>query len=566
MNKYLETLTGIGRTGAVVAGAGIGAAKVIDSLSAVAEKPREQQNRFGWFAVGTLVLTGGVIGGLMYCKKKAEADKICREIRAKAEADVLLMEAQARYKNRIASSTTAISQDGDENGTHEIDSPTEKRVSWFEYYHDKFPTVLLDLPPIILDFMAGCPEGYEEAMLAQLTATLGAICCSRVQAKSLDGFYKRPNLQVIIEAPSGTGKGLFNHLYKAMLERRIKIDSENLVDFNDKKPILQTVGMAASSSMFTDILAYNKGVHCMAFEPEIKTVIESMKAQNGISQDLLCKAFDNDTVIRMNKDKTAPQGTFQVCLNYVLTGTPDAVENFISRNGGIPGGNAARICWCVLPPVGKEIPKLVLPGDTSMKRIHNLIDQLAEKYSYSVDVDGHFVPAPMTTVDLSYVNEVLKKWLDNQYDLAIVEGNKEREVQRKRFATIAFQCAIVYHVLYGCPTKKADRDAVVDLTLYVANYFMERYLHKFGFIQNQTHAKFEANELVSVARVMTKQQSLAPVDPFGGRDRAEIWYEEYMRNISYSDIAAQYNVTKDVVSSAVRRYREANNLPCRDEK
>ena len=65
---------------------------------------------------------------------------------------------------------------------------------------------------------------------------------------------------------------------------------------------------------------------------------------------------------------------------------------------------------------------------------------------------------------------------------------------------------------------------------------------------------------------MTKQQSLAPVDPFGGRDRAEIWYEEYMRNISYSDIAAQYNVTKDVVSSAVRRYREANNLPCRDEK
>ena len=113
MNKYLETLTGIGRTGAVVAGAGIGAAKVIDSLSAVAEKPREQQNRFGWFAVGTLVLTGGVIGGLMYCKKKAKADKICREIRAKAEADVLLMEAQARYKNRIASSTTAISQDGD---------------------------------------------------------------------------------------------------------------------------------------------------------------------------------------------------------------------------------------------------------------------------------------------------------------------------------------------------------------------------------------------------------------------------------------------------------------------
>lgn len=534
MKKYLETLTGIGRTGAVVAGTGVGVAKVIDSLSAVAEKPKEQQKKFGLIAAGTIMLAGGVIGALIHCKKEAEGDKACKEMRAKAEAEVLVMEAQARYKNRVASSASAISQDGDDKEPPETGSPTEQRVSWFEYYHDTFPTVLLDLPPIIMDFMAGCPEGYEEAMLAQLTATLGAICCSRVQAKSLDGFYKRPNLQVIIEAPSGSGKGLFNQLYKAMMERRIKVDSENLADFNSKQPILQTVGMAASSSMFTDILAYNKGVHCMAFEPEIKSVIESMKAQNGISQDLLCKAFDNDTVMRMNKDKAAPQGTFQVCLNYVLTGTPDAVENFISRNGGIPGGNAARICWCVLPPAGKDIPKLTLPGDISMKRIHDMIDQLAEKYSYHVDADGRFVPADMTTIDLSYVNDVLQTWLDNQYNLAIEEWNKEREVQRKRFATIAFQCAIVYHVLYGCPTKKADRDAVVDLTLYVANYFMERYLHKFGFIQNQTHAKFEANELVSVACGTTKQQSPVPVAPFGGRDRAEVWYEEYMRKVPYT--------------------------------
>lgn len=565
MNKYLDTLTGIGRTGAVVAGTGIGVSKVINSLRAVAEKPKEQQKKFRWLAAGTIVLAGGVIGGLMLCKKKAEGNKICSEIQAKANADVLLLEAQARYKNRITSSTTAIPQDIDENETSEINTPIEK-VSWFEYYHDKFPSVLLDLPQLIFDFMVECPDGYEEAMLAQLTATLGAICCSRVQAKYLDGFYKRPNLQVIIEAPSGAGKGMFNQLHKALLERRIKVDSENFMDLRDKKPILQTIGMAASSSMFTDILAYNKGVHCMAFEPEIKTVLESMKAQNGINQDLLCKAFDNDTVFRMNKDKTAPQGSFEVCLNYVLTGTPDAVESFISRNGGIPGGNAARICWCVLPPTGKDIPKLILPGDNSMETIHDKIDQLAEKYSYTVDVNGNFVPATMTTVDLSYVNEVLQTWLDNQYDLAIKERNREREVQRKRFATIAFQCAIVYHVLYGCPTKKSDQNAVVDLTLYVANYFMERYLHKFGFIQNQTHAKFEANELVSVDRGMAKATSTEPVDPFGGRDRAEVWYEEYMQRCSYGQIADKYGTTKDTVSSAVQRYIKANNLPNRDEK
>lgn len=569
MNKYLETLTGIGRTGAVVAGAGVGVAKIIDSLSAVAEKPKEQQKKFGWLAVGTSTLACEVIALIIFCKKKAEENKICREIQAKANAKVLLLEAEARYKNRIASAVSVISQDGDETETPRIDSTTETKVSWFEYYHDKFPNVLLDLPPLILDFMVGCPDGYEEAMLVQLTATLGAVCCSRVQAKYLDGFYKRPNLQVIIEAPSGAGKGMFNQLHKALLERRIKVDSENFMDFRDKKPILQTIGMAASSSMFTDILAYNKGVHCMSFEPEIKTVLESMKSQNGINQDLLCKAFDNDTVIRMNKDKSAPQGTFQVCLNYVFTGTPDAVENFISRNGGIPGGNAARICWCVLPPVGKNIPKLILPVDSSMKRIHDKIDRLAEEYSYKVATDGNFVPADMKTIDLNYVNEVLQKWLDNQYDLAIEERNREREVQRKRFSTIAFQCAIVYHVLYGCPSKKAEQDAVIDLTLYVANYFMERYLHKFGFIQNQTHAKFEANELVTVDRGITKPLSPVQSDLFGGRERGEVWYEEYMNGDSYGKIAARYNdtrITKDVVASAIRRYREANNLPCRDEK
>lgn len=501
MKDYINKLASFGRGAAITAGTGMGVAKVIEAAGEISEKPRDKQ-------ICTMAILGGVIGFITVC---GCAYQWCKGARYRAEriadADAKILEEEA--KNRYGSNRSNKVPESNPSDEPELQEETENvgstsstngPVSWYEYYHDKFPIMPVELPPIISDFILACPNGFEEAVIAQLTTTLGAVCCSRVQAEYINGKFKRPNFQTIIEAPSGSGKSIFEDIHTNLLSRRIDVDKKYFMEFREKQPIMQTISMTASSSMLVDILAYNKGVHAVAFEPEIKTVVEAMKTSNGISMDLLCKAFDNSTVTRMNKDKNAPQGEFQVCLNYVFTGTPDAVERYITRSKGIEGGNAARICWCVLPLREKELPKMDFPDKERMEYIYDEIDRMANQYSYHIDDDGAFVPADMVTVNLDYVNDELREWLNSQYELAKAEGNKERDTQRGRFATMAFQCAIVYHILYGCPTDAYDRKKVTRLTLYMANYFMERYLHKFGYVQNLNHAKFEAKELITPYR------------------------------------------------------------------
>lgn len=504
MKDYINKLANFGRGASIAAATGVGVAKIIEAASELSEKPKEKRIATVTVIGGIMVLAAILVGVFQYLKRIGECAKYRAERMADADARILEIEAKARYEksnspkpavNKLCEEMDSSYESGSINpGT------TNDPVSWFEYYHDKFPILPFDLPPIISDYIVDCPAGFEEAVIAQITTTLGAVCCSRVQAEYTNGQFKRPNFQTIIEAPSGSGKSIFENIHKNLLARRIDTDNENFMKFREKRPIMQTISMTASAPMFLDILAYNKGVHAVAFEPEIKTVGEAMKTSNGISMDLLCKAFDNSTVTRMNKDKSAPQGEFQVCLNYVFTGTPDAVERFINRNKSVEGGNAARICWCVLPPSAKELPKMVFPNEEVMEDIYNEIDRMANQYSYHIDDNGDFVPADMFTINLDYVNEELDKWLKSQYELAKAEGNKERDAQRGRFATMAFQCAIVYHILYGCPMDAYERKKVTQLTLYMANYFIERYLHKFGHIQNLNHAKFEAKELVTPYR------------------------------------------------------------------
>lgn len=501
MGNYINKLASLNRGSTITAGIGIGVAKVIEAAGEISEKPKDKQIR-------TMTILGWLFGLITICVCVYQLCKGARyraERMADADAKILELEAKNRYGGN-RSSKNPESKPSDETELQEETenvggtSSTNGPVSWYEYYHDKFPIMPIELPPIISDFILDCPNGFEEAVIAQLTTTLGAVCCSRVQAKYINNQYKRPNFQTIIEAPSGSGKSIFENIHKNLLARRIDTDSKNFMEFREKQPIMQTISMTTSATMLIDILAFNKGVHAVAFEPEVKTVVEAMKTPNGISMDLLCKAFDNSSVTRMNKDKTAPQGEFQVCLNYVFTGTPDAVERYINRSQGIEGGNAARICWCVLPPREKELPKMDFPNEERMEYFYDEIDRMADQYSYHIDDDGSFVPADMVTVNLDYVNDELRKWLASQYELAKAEGNKERDTQRGRFATMAFQSAIVYHILYGSPTDADGRKKVTQLTLYMANYFMERYLHKFGHVQNLNHARFEAKELVTPYR------------------------------------------------------------------
>ena len=163
-------------------------------------------------------------------------------------------------------------------------------------------------------------------------------------------------------------------MYDTLFGRRIHRDAPKLACERGDNKIIQTVSVSATSSRLTDIIANNRGVHCVAFEPEIKTFYQAIKKSNGLGFDLLRKAFDNDEIYRINKDTSSPQGLFPVALNLIMTGTPGDTRDFIKKE--LEGGTISRFCWCVMPKPKKDTKAFPMPQGKVLSDLQNQIDAL----------------------------------------------------------------------------------------------------------------------------------------------------------------------------------------------
>ncbi|MCQ2212275.1 MAG: DUF3987 domain-containing protein [Bacteroidaceae bacterium] len=377
-------------------------------------------------------------------------------------------------------------------------------MTWLDDFHcrHRMPA----MPEFLVPLMQGVPKGYEDAMLLHLLSMFGSMCFSKVRARYLDGKLHAPNLQVVIEGNWGQGKGKFEDVYKALFARIIEADKQKLFEeaaWDEKaertgankdleaKPhqIVLTAGIGITKSKLADVLSDNQGVHFFMFESEILAVVNALKKSYGLTYEHLRKAFENGDVYQNTKSRTSKTGIFPVYFNYTFTGTPADTVKFIGKE--LEGGTASRICWSVIPENQRYMTRLVLPSYADLETMREQIDEWCRKYVYSrrenaegVDED---VPADTLQVDLDYINQELATWIDRQWLLFEVEGNAARRDARGRMGAIAFHCAMVLHMLFGCPkpTDRKVRRQVCELSIYLANYCMERFLHKFSESQNE---------------------------------------------------------------------------------
>ena len=96
-------------------------------------------------------------------------------------------------------------------------------------------------------------------------------------------------------------------------------------------------------------------------------------------------------------------------------------------------------------------------------------------------------------LNLDFVNDSLKGWIEEQKALSDEEQNPARSAVRKRMAAMAFHFAMPLFILFDSPDAKdwQKRKQLTDLTIYIANYCIERFLKKFGKQQN---AQLKANK------------------------------------------------------------------------
>ena len=453
-----------------------------------------------------------------------------------------------------------------EPGEQHTDAPeTPEKKTWMERFRAKHPKPnLLCLPEPLGYILACCPLGYFEPMLFLLLSAFGALAFSRVRAKYLDGNLHAPNLLVIVEGNWGQGKAKFGQIFKRLFKRVIESDQAKLFEQNGnqataakQKKIIQNVGVSVTRSKLFDVLAGNGGVHIFDFEPEIVAVNKAMKEKNGLTTEHYCKAFDNDPVYQNNKAKDSVKGLFPVFMNVFYTGTPDAVAAF--THGNLQGGMVSRYIFSLIPDSGDQLTSVELAEDGLLDQIRDRIDDWRKLYCYTQDASGNDIPCPETIVDLDYVNKALRKWLDDQVPIYKADGNLARKDARARIAAIAFHAGIVLHLLAGEPGEDRPdaRSQVVGLVRYIADYVMERYMHKFSSEQNYLREKSQQAEVVmektgtEAAPSVTPSPSKKP----GPADAPRL-KQEHDAGAGWDKLGEKYGCSGTWIKKLVRKYEE----------
>lgn len=516
----IDRLIESGRGAAVAAGAGYGASKVIDSLSRVSEKEPKTIKKFGGIFFGMAVVIGTVTGIFFWCKKRfdakkygkereADSDMYVRERRADAELYTIQKQADEREirtkaevgfyrKPKQTGFEDNAESDYDDVFDDDNDEAEENRTLWLEKFKENF--TMPTLPPFLDRIITGVPAGYEEAMLLHLCAMLGAMCFSRVRAKYSDGIVHAANLQVVVEGNWGAGKAKFEQLFKELFGRIINRSKSKIDLMSDPKDetirIVQTTGIGTSLSKYIDILANNQECHIYIFSCEVRTLFYDLRKGNGMNFDILRKAFENGDICRNNRAKDSKNGIFPIFLNYTLTGTPLDINMTFKKE--LEGGTLSRIAWTCIPEAGRYPGVLRLPEGKELETMKEQIDNWTRAYCYYHEPDYGDEAVDEVRIDLDYVCKALDEWNDRQYEQSVAENNPARKDVRMRMAAIAFHCAIVLHMLYDnpAPANWQKRKQVVDLTLFIADYCIERFLHKFGKDQNIQRKLNQEAELV----------------------------------------------------------------------
>ena len=446
---------------------------------------------------------GGILGGIFAYKNREKIKNFIRVIRG------LPSKADMANPNVVDTEFEVVPDRGQQEP--QMEEWTQKTDSKFqiEQFLEEFGP-MPELPPMLQFVVERSPAGYEVAMTATLLCAFAALCFSKVRAKYLDGKVHAPNLLVLVESNWGVGKDKFMTALNALFKRLIDRDKEKYSS-SDEGKIIQWAGISATESKFIDILANNGEVHVLMVSSEVLTAVNNMRKQNGLTAEYYRKAFDNGEVFRANKSKDI-QGVFRVFMNCILTGTQGDTTKFFSKE--LEGGTASRFCLLAIPDSGRYLEALIIEDGEELERYRDQIDEWNRTYCYDHDESsGCDIPADEHFIDLGYVNDSIKSWIDDQWIRTNGDTSDPRRDARGRMGAIAFHFAMVIHMLFGCPGPDMlqTRRKVVDLTIYLANYCMERFLHKFGDIQRvQRELNNQAERVENTTTVDKEAQQSSP--------------------------------------------------------
>lgn len=519
-----------------------------------------QYNKYGWLKDPKIIVAGiSLVGGLILLYKKFDKKEKLENIKTKnklalenQKAELSVKTYQQKNELDLEKQRQIFAMKQEVKLQNKKSADHGHKISlreWHETFNSKCSLPDYSAISHVNAILNICPGDFRPAMLFHLMTMYGALCFPEVRAKYLDGKLQTPSLQVVIEGEQGSGKSCFNDTFKTMFSRVIASDAQKLKN-EDAESIIQVIGIETSMARLFEIMAGNKDVHVYMMETEIDAVTEWIKNNGNFLTVVYRKAFSNETVTLDNKNTNSNvRGTFPVFLNYTFMGTPNAVDRFFKKES-YEDGTASRVSFAVIPEIGNAMPEFKKLKKDKLETMRDQIDEWRKKYCYYTDENGVDVPAGETTIDLSYVNNVLEEWRDSM----LASSDSKRRGISGRIACMAFRCAMVMHMLAGCPDskKRNARQQICRLTIYIANYCMERYLYRSS---NDKYQQFMQMKQAEMPTASNPKRELT-------QKEIEYWYrrrgtfDANGNEIGYGTIAKKLGCSKNDVRNAFLRYEK----------
>jgi len=341
-----------------------------------------------------------------------------------------------------------------------------------------------------------------------------ALCVISGGLSNMQGLYAQkivyPNLYSFIIAPAASGKGSMNYArslgdcYQTLLEsinnedkatyakeievynfkKKMAKKEEDIRDLKKpEEPKFKTFFIPGntSSAMIHKHLEFNGGSGCIC-ESEADTITNALKQEWGGFNDVLRKAFHNETILSSRRADFEYTKIEEPKLSLSITGTPDQVEGILNST---QNGLASRFMFYSFytPPKWKKtFTKNISHSKQNqfMKFTQDLCDKFSSQSSRQFN---------LTESQGNILDNIFSETLDEKYQLH--SGDSSSLVLR--LGEITYKIAMVLSGIRTDEPKIECEDRDFETAMTLTKVYLEHGLNMFEKINNREN-KLPLNE------------------------------------------------------------------------
>ena len=374
---------------------------------------------------------------------------------------------------------------------------------------NSLPMATKNLPVIMREIVDNAPERRK---VESFIATLAPLCALATRVRFRYTYDNKDSallLQVIIEGEQSSGKSFASNIEQIITkklkehdleQRRIeqdyrerkktrkaneKLDKEPVSDIRVIPPSISKTVLVKRADMFQR--KYNDMLTFWMFSEELAMVTDAGKSAYSNLRTIMRTAYDLGSEFGLDfASDNSYSAIVDINICSMFCATPSALDSYMDR-ANIEGGNVTRTILCPLDDeMGSEG---IIYHNLSQKDEVVIQNALKEIMDDVYDGDNHLQPTSF--LDMSFLHDSVKRWVNEKADEAVVTNSNAIDVFRKRSSVSAFRVATLCYYLYKFEYSDEEiiRRRVTTIYKWMANYIFNNMYKRWGDMYDELVTK-----------------------------------------------------------------------------